>query len=99
VSALRERIAQLEEELRLARAHNAHLHSIIRVVQRAVGEMAPDNLPIDLAGLERIAVQRALEATGGHAGRAALKLGVARTTIFVMMKRHGLNAPGKAAQA
>jgi len=49
---------------------------------------APSEFPLDLAALERIAIQRALEATGGHRTRAAELLGISERTL-----RNKLNVP------
>jgi DNA-binding NtrC family response regulator len=48
-------------------------------------------LPLDLAELERLAIQRALQATGGHRTRAAELLGISERTL-----RNKLNTPASA---
>lgn len=45
-----------------------------------------------LGELEASAVRRALAAVGGNISAAAAKLGVARSTLYRMMRRHGLLA-------
>jgi two-component system response regulator FlrC len=56
---------------------------------------APLAAPVAAAGgtldeIERIAVQQALAAEGGHRRRAAERLGIAERTLYDKLKRHGL---------
>ncbi len=48
---------------------------------------APADLPLDLRELERIAIGRALEATGGHRARAAKLLGISERTLRNKLNR------------
>jgi transcriptional regulator with PAS, ATPase and Fis domain len=50
-------------------------------------------LPASLFELERRACEEALAAHGGNVGRAARALGVAKSTLYLKMKRYGLVAP------
>ncbi len=49
-----------------------------------------DGLSGTLAEIERRAIERALADQGGHAGRAARQLGLARSTFYARLKAHGL---------
>jgi DNA-binding NtrC family response regulator len=51
-------------------------------------ESIADQIPINLADLERVAIQRALGATGGNRTRAARLLGISERTL-----RNKLNVP------
>lgn len=53
--------------------------------------------PAALADAEALAVRRALRDSNGNISRTAATLGVARSTLYRMMKRHGLDAHGNAA--
>ncbi len=47
-------------------------------------------LPLDVATLERRAVEAALRATGGNRNRAAVLLGLTRSTVYNKIKEYGL---------
>ena len=49
-----------------------------------------DDLPINLDGLERWAIQRALGDTGGQLTDAAKALGIGRTTLYRKLTKYGL---------
>ncbi len=53
---------------------------------------AAGEIPLNLRDLERIAIERALAATGGHRTRAADLLGISERTL-----RNKLNGPPEAA--
>jgi DNA-binding NtrC family response regulator len=53
---------------------------------------AAADIPLNLRDLERIAIERALAATGGHRTRAADLLGISERTL-----RNKLNGPPEAA--
>lgn len=70
-----------------------HLHLLEAPTPRASGVAASEGaeLPINLADLEAIAIERALEATGGNRTRAARLLGISERTL-----RNKLNSPNAA---
>jgi DNA-binding NtrC family response regulator len=47
-------------------------------------------LPLSLEAYERCALERALEESGGDAGRAARRLGIGRSTLYRKVAKHGL---------
>ncbi|RMG48416.1 MAG: GAF domain-containing protein [Acidobacteria bacterium] len=49
-----------------------------------------------LEEVEREAIRRALELTGGHRERAARLLGIGRATLFRKIRRYGLESAGRA---
>jgi DNA-binding NtrC family response regulator len=58
-----------------------------------------DAEPRTLEDLERRAILRALEASGGDRLRAAKLLGIGKTTIYRKLKEYGLDAPGPTVSA
>ena len=58
-----------------------------RGVSKATGNLAGKTL----AEVERELVQSALEATDGNKAQAARQLGVPRSTLYSLIKRHGLD--------
>lgn len=48
---------------------------------------------LSLAEMERVMLLKALRLSGGNRGRAAKILGVARSTLFEMLKRHRIQGP------
>jgi DNA-binding NtrC family response regulator len=57
----------------------------------AVAALTEKVLPLNLDQLEKIAIQRALAAHDGNLSRAALALGLGRSTLYRKMARHGLH--------
>jgi DNA-binding NtrC family response regulator/tetratricopeptide (TPR) repeat protein len=55
----------------------------------------PSRGPIRLESLEREAIGRALELTGGHRERAAEMLGIGRATLFRKIRSYGLQDVGR----
>ncbi len=56
---------------------------------RAARETARgDDVPLDLATVERTAIERALETTNGNKERAAALLGISRAGLYAKLKRH-----------
>jgi len=53
---------------------------------------APTGEDLTLAAAERLAIQRALEASAGNVKRAAKTLGIARATLYRKMARFGLRS-------
>jgi len=51
-----------------------------------------DRMPNGLEQLERTAIQKALNCTNGNKRRAALLLGIARSTFYEKLKRYGIHA-------
>jgi len=51
---------------------------------------ATDEAPQTVSELERIAIERALAATGGNRRRAAARLGIGLRTLYDKLKRYGL---------
>jgi len=51
------------------------------------GGAAPAGAPTTLADAERQAIEQALEAESGHVGRAAERLGIARSTLYEKLKK------------
>ncbi|HEX9050341.1 MAG TPA: sigma-54 dependent transcriptional regulator [Anaeromyxobacter sp.] len=56
----------------------------------AAGAAAAAPASATLAGLERRAIEAALEAVQGHVGDAAVRLGVPRSTLYQKLKQHGI---------
>lgn len=48
---------------------------------------------LSLCEMERIVILRALKLTEGHRGKTAAILGIARSTLFEMIKRHRIQGP------
>ena len=71
--------------------------SLARDEPRAsAARQAGDGLPtLDLAELERMAIERALERTGWHQGQAADVLGVSARTLHRKIKDFGLQRPAR----
>jgi len=62
----------------------------------SAARQAGDGLPtLDLAELERMAIERALERTGWHQGQAAEVLGVSARTLHRKIKDFGLQRPAR----
>jgi DNA-binding NtrC family response regulator len=57
----------------------------------AAAALTEKTLPLNLDQLERIAIQRALAEHDGNLSRAALTLGLGRSTLYRKMARHGLH--------
>ena len=88
IGELRERVRELEKE-------NAALRMTVSRIKTAIGSewaIAEDKLPYRIHDLERVAICRALELAGGNRARAAKHLGIARSTLFEMMRRHQFHA-------
>ncbi len=77
-----ERAALLSDQDRLTRRH-------LRF-ESADASAPPAGLSGTLAEIERRAIEQALAAQGGHAGRAAQQLGLPRSTFYARLKAHGL---------
>jgi two-component system response regulator PilR (NtrC family) len=58
------------------------------------GAPHPAGLPLSLDAYERAALERALAEAGGDAARAARRLGLARSTFYRKLARHGLEPSG-----
>ena len=56
----------------------------------ATSRAAPTSPPASLHDVEAVALRDALDAVGGNRSAAARRLGVARSTLYRMMERHGL---------
>lgn len=76
----------------LPAATAAAAHSTAAASAVGTGTAGEGELPLNLHDLERIAIQRALAATGGHRTRAADLLGISERTL-----RNKLNGPPEAA--
>jgi len=57
----------------------------------APAPLTEKNLPLNLDELEKIAIERALSECNGNLSRAALALGLGRSTLYRKMARHGLH--------
>ena len=57
----------------------------------AVAALTEKTLPLNLDELEKIAIRRALAEHDGNLSRAALTLGLGRSTLYRKMARHGLH--------
>lgn len=51
------------------------------------------SMPLNLEHLEKIAILNALQAHEGNRKKSAQALGIARSTLFERMKRHGIQGP------
>jgi hypothetical protein len=45
---------------------------------------------VDLNGIERQAIERAMRDVGGNKSRAARQLGISRTQLYMRLRKHGL---------
>jgi transcriptional regulator of acetoin/glycerol metabolism len=61
-----------------------------RGLEPSSGEAAPAPDTAPLAALEASAVRRVLGEVGGNVSLAAKRLGVARSTLYRMMRRYGI---------
>jgi sigma-54 dependent transcriptional regulator, acetoin dehydrogenase operon transcriptional activator AcoR len=61
-----------------------------RALEAAPGEAAPAAGCVELAALEASAVRRVLAEVGGNVSLAAKRLGVARSTLYRMMRRYDI---------
>jgi DNA-binding NtrC family response regulator len=59
--------------------------------QRSVGQVLP-SFPVDLEGLERLAVQRVFEQVAGNKEKAQKLLGISRATLYRKIKRYGIQS-------
>ncbi|MFL5298950.1 MAG: sigma-54 interaction domain-containing protein [Anaeromyxobacteraceae bacterium] len=96
---VRELLNVLEGELCLLR-DGADVLTRIPPMLRHLGPAHPARTPSEAAApppslfdLERRACEESLAAHGGNVGRAARALGVAKSTLYLKMKRYGLVAP------
>jgi transcriptional regulator with PAS, ATPase and Fis domain len=62
-----------------------------RAPDARTGEAAPRPGSGELATVEASAVRRALGEADGNVKHAAMRLGVARSTLYRMMRRHGIS--------
>jgi len=85
-------MADLPTQLQNHRAAHATHHFAAAVGQSSYPQFtsAPKSPVISLPEIERKAIVRALEATGGVRGEAAKKLGIGRTTLYRKMKEYGV---------
>ena len=83
-------------ESSLALAHGAQLRvaDLPRARRLRALPTAPTEIPLSLAAYERCALERALVEAGGDASEAAQRLGVARSTLYRKLSRHGLHPSG-----
>ena len=47
-------------------------------------------VPLSLEAYERLALERALNETGGDASEAARRLGIGRSTLYRKLSKHGI---------
>ncbi|MED5371401.1 MAG: sigma-54-dependent Fis family transcriptional regulator [Myxococcota bacterium] len=69
-----------------------HLPATLNPSHKALGSTVPPEP--SLAEAEAGALRRALEEAAGNISQAARRLGVARSTVYRMMKKHGLGDDG-----
>jgi transcriptional regulator of acetoin/glycerol metabolism len=62
-----------------------------RGLEVSPSEAAPVAATVELAALEASAVRRVLADVGGNVSLAAKRLGVARSTLYRMMRRHDIS--------
>ncbi len=67
----------------------SELPEALRVPRVSRDLISADHLPT-LAELERFAIRRALDDTGGNVTQAAQRLGISRQTLYNRMSKHGL---------
>lgn len=70
--------------------HESMPREPVRAAAPAPSRAAPTSPPASLHDVEAVAVRDALDAVGGNRSAAARRLGVARSTLYRMMERHGL---------
>ncbi len=56
----------------------------------------PQGVPLSLDAYERLALERALEETGGDAREAARRLGIGRSTLYRKLAKHGIETRSRA---
>jgi len=56
-------------------------------------------LPLSLDAYERSVLERALDECRGDASRAALRLGIGRSTFYRKLARHGISVPRRGGSA
>jgi transcriptional regulator of acetoin/glycerol metabolism len=81
----------LKHKVRILTHENSRLRAQIGCVRRLVSEEStPNSQPLSLVEVERNTVLSALDRAMGNRNKAAVLLGVARSTLFQMLKRHGI---------
>jgi DNA-binding NtrC family response regulator len=65
----------------------------LEILQPAIAPRHRESPPATLEAWEAIHVREALTRTGGSRAQAALELGIARSTLFEKIKKHGLGRP------
>ena len=84
----------VESSLALAQGVQLRVADLPRARRLRAFPAAPAEIPLSLAAYERCALERALAEAGGDASEAARRLGLARSTLYRKLSRHGLHPSG-----
>jgi len=80
----------IESAVALAPGREIRIADLPRTRRACVPRPGPEAIPLSLAAYERCALERALVEARGDASEAARRLGVARSTLYRKLSRHGL---------
>jgi transcriptional regulator of acetoin/glycerol metabolism len=84
----------LEAENKLLKTENSQMRSVLGIARRALNEVDIESLEnmdsLKIVDAERLLIIEALGRTNGHYSLAAKLLGIARSSLFVKVKKYGI---------